>query len=102
MTHSFDPINKFLIKLDHVTIGMKYYFAVKESVGDVLCLVLNKHFQIWLANDYLGTPSLDEILQEFREHPSYEPKLISQERQLIQFSLLSKVIEARNRSEPVE
>lgn len=78
MTHSFDPINKFLIKLDHVTIGMKYYFAVKESVGDVLCLVLNKHFQIWLANDYLGTPSLDEILQEFREHPSYEPKLISQ------------------------
>lgn len=44
MTCSFDPINKFLIKLDQVSVGMKYYFAVKESVGDVLCLVLNNHF----------------------------------------------------------
>lgn len=29
-------------------------------------------------NDYLIILSLEEILQEFREHPSYEPKLISQ------------------------
>lgn len=78
MTRTFDPTVDFLVKIDHVALGIKYYFSVKEYTGDLFCLVINQYYKAWLMDQFKEVPSVDEIVERFKDLPSYEPKLISQ------------------------
>lgn len=69
MMRTFDPTVEFLVKIDHVSLGMKYYFSVKECTGDMFCLVVNQYFKSWLADQSKDVPTVEEIMDTFKENP---------------------------------
>ncbi|KAK6874156.1 hypothetical protein K6H11_001753 [Candida tropicalis] len=77
MMRTFDPTVEFLVKIDHVSLGMKYYFSVKECTGNMFCSVVNQYFKSWLADQSKDVPTVEEIMDTFKEKPAYEAKLIS-------------------------
>ncbi|RCK56236.1 hypothetical protein Cantr_05016 [Candida viswanathii] len=77
MERTYDPTVDFLVKIDHVAMGNKYYMATTECVVETFVLVVNQFYKEWMTDPSRDVPTIEAIMEAFKDHPGYKPKALS-------------------------